>query len=136
MYLVDTNVISELRKGAKANAGVREFWKRAPPDAQFIAVQTVGELRAGVESIRLRGDLAQAQRLEIWLQKAIAELGERILPFDEECAQIWGALMARNPHHSIDKQIAAIALIHNLTVVTRNVEDFAGTGVKIVNPFT
>lgn len=136
MYLVDTNVISELRKGVRANAGVREFWKQAPPDSHFVAVQTIGELRAGVESIRLRGDRAQADRLEAWLQTAMAEIADRILAFDGECAEVWGILMARNPHHPIDKQIAAVALIHDLTIVTRNAGDFDGTGAKIANPFT
>lgn len=135
MYLVDTNVISELRRGVKANAGVREFWKQAPPDSHFVAVQTVGELRAGVESIRLRGDRAQADRLETWLSAAMAEIADRILPFDAECAEVWGTLMARSPHNPVDKQIAAIALIHDLIVVTRDAVGFGGTGAKVANPF-
>ena len=65
----------------------------------------------------------------------LAEHSARILNFDLDCAQVWGALMAPNPQHPIDKQIAAIALIHDLTLVTRNSADFAGTGVRLHNPF-
>jgi hypothetical protein len=133
--LVDTNVRSELRKGAKANAGVREFFERAPPDAHYIVVQSIGELRASVESIRRGGDRAQADRLEAWLHAAMSEVADHILDFDAECAEVWGVLRARSPHNQVDKQIAAIALIHDLTIVTRNAKDFAGTGAKTYNPF-
>lgn len=136
MYLIDTNVLSELRKGARTNAGVRAFWKQAAADAHFVAVQTIGELRAGVEAIRLRGDVVQAERLETWLQATTVEIADRILPFDTESAEVWGVLMARSPQNPVDKQIAAIALIHDLTVVTRNDDDFADTGARVTNPFT
>ncbi|MDY0055900.1 MAG: type II toxin-antitoxin system VapC family toxin [Methyloversatilis sp.] len=135
MYLLDTNVISELRKGALADAGVLAFF--AALDAQHIhlAVQTMGELRRGLENIRGRGDHAQAARLEYWLDDVTTGYADRILDFDLDCAQVWGKLMSPNPQHPIDKQIAAIALIHDLTVVTRNTPDFAATGVKLLNPF-
>ena len=67
--------------------------------------------------------------------KVVSDYADRILAFDEECAQVWGRLMSPHPEHSTDKQIAAIALIHDLTVVTRNVDDFRGTGAKVKNPF-
>jgi toxin FitB len=135
VFLVDTNVISEARRGAGANAGVRKFWRDTPPEAIYITVQTVGEIRCGLESLRNRGDKGQAQRLEAWLSQVVTELADRILVFDRECAEVWGGLMARSPQHPIDKQIAAIALIYDLTVVTRNVDDFEGTGVRLQNPF-
>ncbi len=135
MYLLDTNVISELRKGARADAGVLAFF--AALDAQHIhlAVQTMGELRRGLENIRGRGDHTQAALLESWLDDVTTGYAGRILDFDLDCAQVWGKLMSPNPQHPIDKQIAAIALIHDLTVVTRNTADFAATGVKLLNPF-
>jgi predicted nucleic acid-binding protein len=114
MYLVDTNVISEARKKSKANTGVRAFFKQAIEDETriFISVVTVGELRRGVESIRYRGDVRQA------------------------IAQLWGRLRASHPENALDKQIAATALIYELTVVTRNYKDFVKTGVRVLNPFT
>ncbi|GAB1390392.1 MAG: hypothetical protein AMXMBFR78_06620 [Rubrivivax sp.] len=134
MYLVDTNVISEARKGRRGDPGVRRFFD-APPGELYLPVQVIGELRQGVERIRGRGDEPQAKLLEAWLDRLVEEFGHRILTFDLDCAQLWGALMGRQAQHAIDKQIAAIALLHDLVVVTRNVDDFAGLGVAILDPF-
>lgn len=135
MYLVDTNVISEARKEAKANHGVRNFFQQTNADDIYLSAQTVGEIRRGLENIRQRGDIPQSRKLEKWLNLIVDDYADRILSFDEECAQVWGRLMSPHPQHPIDKQIAAIALIYDLTVVTRNVDDFRGTGVKLKNPF-
>jgi hypothetical protein len=132
---VDTNVISEARKGAKANPGVRKFFQTTSAADIYLSVQTIGEIRRGLENIRHRGDLLQTRKLEKWLDLIVSDYADKILAFDEECAQIWGRLMSPHPEHPIDKQIAAIALIYDLTVVTRNVEDFRRTGVKLKNPF-
>jgi predicted nucleic acid-binding protein len=135
VFLVDTNVISEARKGAKANAGVKQFFQEANAEDIYLSVQTIGEIRRGLENIRHRGDLPQTRKLEKWLDMVVANYGDKILTFDAECAQIWGHLMSPHPEHPIDKQIAAIALINDLIVVTRNVDDFRGTGVQVINPF-
>lgn len=135
MFLVDTNVISERRKGAKANIGVREFWKNLDPESVYLSVQTIGEIRAGIEKIANRGDAKQAKVLAAWLSTIVQEYADRILVFDDDCAQVWGKLMASHNQHPIDKQIASIALIHGLDIVTRNSNDFAATGVKVINPF-
>jgi len=137
VFLVDTDVISEARKGDKANAGVREFFGNASRNniALFLSAITIGELRQGVENIRHRGDSAQAARLERWLDRLTVDYTDAILPFDQETAQIWGKLRAPHPENPLDKQIAATALIHDLTVVTRNTDHYEPTGVKIVNPF-
>lgn len=135
MYLVDTNVISEARKGKKANPGVQRFFQAIEAEDLYLSVQTIGEIRRGLENIRHRGDLPQAKKLEVWLDLVVTNYADRILSFDEECAQVWGRLMSPRHEHPIDKQIAAIALIHDLTVVTRNVDDFRGTGTKTSNPF-
>ena len=135
MYLVDTNVISEARTGAQANPGVTAFWRGADATNIYLAAQTVGELRRGLENIRLRGDAGQAARLATWLDQVTTDYADRILAFDADCAQVWGKLMSPHPQHPIDKQIAAIALIHDLTVVTRHVDDFRGTGTRLHNPF-
>lgn len=135
MYLVDTNVISEARKGKKANTGVQKFLKEADPADIYISAQTIGEIRRGVENIRYRGDVTQAAQLETWLDIIATQYADRVLSFDVDCSQVWGKLMSPHPQHPIDKQIAAIALIHNMTVVTRNVVDFEQTGVQLENPF-
>ncbi len=135
MYLVDTNVISEARKGAKANSGVKKFFQETDADDLYLSAQTIGEIRRGLENIRHRGDIPQTRKLEKWLDLVVSDYADKILTFDEECAQVWGRLMSPHPAHPIDKQIAAIALIHDLTVVTRNVDDFRETGVGIKNPF-
>jgi hypothetical protein len=137
MYLIDTNVISEGRKGARANAGVRDFFKRVASNQLpvFLSVVTVGELRRGVELIRHRGDVAQANRLEKWLQLLLRHYEDYILDVDADVAQLWGRLRVPHYENALDKLIAATALIHNLTVVTRNHDDFSKTGVRVLNPF-
>jgi toxin FitB len=138
VYLVDTDVISEARKGAKGNVGVREFFDNASQNnlALFLSAITIGELRQGVEAIRRRGDLAQSARLERWLDRLTVDFADAILPFDQDAAQIWGRLRVPHPENPLDKQIAATALIYDLTVVTRNTDHFAPTGVPILNPFS
>jgi predicted nucleic acid-binding protein len=104
MYLVDTNVISEIRKKSKANSGVRAFFSRAAQQETrlYISVITVGELRRGVEMIRYRGDTRQANKLEKWLVTIINEYSENILDFTEAEAQVWGRLRVPNYERSGD----------------------------------
>ena len=137
MYLIDTNVVSEARKRANANRGVIAFFATvaASEEPVFLSAISVGELRRGIEVIRRRGDADQAQRLEAWLATVVESFGERILAFDAEAAQVWGRLRVPDPAHALDKQIASIALINDLTLVTRDVADFEGSGVKLANPF-
>ena len=138
MYLIDTNVISEERKHAKANRGVRAFFRRVTTERipVFISVITVGELRRGVELIRHRSDRRQAERLEMWLDALLFDYRDSILDIDQDVAQLWGRLRVPHPENALDKQIAATALIYDLTVVTRNHTDFLRTGVRVLNPFT
>jgi predicted nucleic acid-binding protein len=137
VYLIDTNVISEARKGDRANRGVVAFLKELGDSGElvFLASITVGELRRGVELMRRRGDAEQAERLEAWLSSVVEQFGERILPLDADAAQVWGRLRVPDPDHALDKQIAAIALVSDLTLATRNVADFQGLGVRLRNPF-
>lgn len=137
MYLVDTDVISEIRKREKADPGVAAFFRQAVADdtALYLSAITIGELRRGVEIIRHRGDGDQADKLDQWLKLVLNEFSENVLPIDAEIAQIWGRLRVPHPENLLDKQIAATALIHDLTLVTRNVKHFANLGVRLVNPF-
>lgn len=137
MYLVDTDVISEARKGVKANSGVRAFFASAARESTrlYLSVITLGELRLGVERIRYRGDRTQARTLERWLQRVTTTYGDAILPFEEDTADIWGRLRASHPENPLDKQIAATALIYDLIVVTRNTSHYESTGVRFLNPF-
>lgn len=137
MYLIDTNVISEARKRGRANRGVTRFFEEAvAADAPlYLASITVGELRRGVELIRHRGDATQASQIDAWLATILEQFSDKILAFDADAAQVWGRLRAPNGEHALDKQIAAIALMNDLTVVTRNTADFSGTGVRLANPF-
>jgi len=137
MFLIDTNVISEARKGSRANPGVRAFFVAASEQDQplFVTSITIGELRRGVDLILRRGDRAQADALEHWLAVLLEAYGDRVLALDAEAAQLWGQLRVPHPEHALDKQIAAIALLHDLTVVTGNTGDFLATGVALLNPF-
>ncbi len=137
MYLLDTNVLSEIRKKQNTNKGVRKFFQRVIEGSEqvYVSVITIGELRRGIELIRHRGDGRQADQLEKWLGVVLNEYHDFILDIDETIAQTWG--MLRVPHHenALDKQIAATAIINGLTVVTRNTKDYQKTGVKVLNPF-
>lgn len=137
MYLVDTDVVSEARKHARANPGVRRFFAEAKNkgDALYLSVITLGEIRRGVEAIRHRGDTRQAKQLETWLTAVLKDFGDRILDFSHDEAQVWGRLRVPHPENAIDKQIGATALTHGLTLVTRNTAHFSGLGLTLVNPF-
>ncbi|CAG0931536.1 MAG: tRNA(fMet)-specific endonuclease VapC [Rhodocyclaceae bacterium] len=134
MYLVDTDVISEARKREKADAAVLAFFREAAgnDDALYLSAITVGELRRGVERIRHRGDRTQADQLEKWLKRVLDECAENILPLDAEVGQVWGRLRVPHPENPLGKQIAATALIHDLTLVTRNVRHYEGLGVRLL----
>lgn len=137
MYLIDTNVISEARKGPRADGGVRKFFEDIIRDKAdvFLSVVTIGELRRGIELVRHRSDADQARQLERWFSTILEWYADHVLDVDAEIAQVWGRLRVPNPHNALDKLIAATALIHDLTVVTRNHRDFAVAGLRVINPF-
>lgn len=133
-WLLDTNVVSELRKGARADPGVRA-WVDAAEDSQlFTSVLVLGEVRRGIESIRRR-DAVAAMALAQWLARLTETFDDRILSVDAKVADRWGSLNVSDPMPTVDGLLAATALVHGLTLVTRNVRDVARAGVKTFNPF-
>ncbi len=138
MYLIDTNVISELRKGAQANSGVRAFFDHVIEEniPIYPSAITIGELRRGVDLIFHRGDIVQGQRLENWLHTLLEHYQDHILSIDSEIALLWGKLRVPHHEHALDKLIAATAIIYDLIVVTRNSKDFEHSGVRWLNPFS
>ncbi len=137
VYLIDTNVISEVRRKTNANKGVRRFFRQAIEDESrmYLSVVTIGELRRSVELIRYRGDIRQANQLEDWLAALLDKYRDHILDINVDVAQLWGRLCTPHAQNSLDKQIAATAMIYGLTVVTRNDKDFTKTGVAVLNPW-
>ncbi|TCP96561.1 hypothetical protein EDC44_10494 [Cricetibacter osteomyelitidis] len=136
MYLFDTNVISELRK-KQPNQGVTRFINEinAKGEPILLSVITLGEIIKGIYALQQRGDIEQAKRLQYWYQSAIEPMRPLAVPFDAQCAEMWGKLIAENPHNVIDKQLVATAIVKNLIFVTRNTKDIQNTGVKYINPF-
>lgn len=134
-WLLDTNVVSELRKGDRANPGVRAWFAEVDDEDLFTSVLVLGEIRRGIESIRRR-DAAAAQAIEQWLIRMATGFGDRVLPIDARVADRWGALIVPDPIPTVDGLLAATALVHDLTLVTRNAKDVAGTGVQVLDPTT
>ncbi len=132
-YLVDTNVISELRKGDRAVPAVRAWVETVADEEIFLSVLTVGEMRQGVERIRRR-DPTAALALDGWLTLVVEMHRDRLLLIDGPVAEEWGRMGAPNPLPVIDGLLAATARVVGLTVATRNVGDFERTGVDFVNP--
>ena len=133
-YLIDTNVISELGKGAGCHPGVAAWYRSVEPEALCLSALVVGELRAGVETLRRR-DPGRAGRIERALILAVDLFADRIIGIDRRVAERWGRLEGYQRAAVVDGLVAATALVNDLTVVTRNVRDFAPTGVGCLNPF-
>ena len=134
-YLLDTNILSELRKRDRCDPAVAA-WAQAElaPHQGAVSVIALGEIRKGVERLKRR-DPTAAAHLESWLQGLYRLFGERILPVTREIAEEWGRLNAQRPLPAADSLLAATANVHRLILATRNVRDLHGIGVQLVNPF-
>lgn len=133
-YLVDASVISELRKGARANAGVVSWFEEVADDEIHLSVLTVGELRRGINSIERR-DATTARVLDGWLRGVVEGFHERVLPIDQAVAEEWARMSVAYSLAAVVGLLAATAKVHGLTLVTRNTKDVARTGIHCVNPF-
>ena len=133
-HLVDTNVVSELRKGSRGDPGVASWFARTPSEEIYLSVLTIGELRKGIEKKRGR-DPAASRFLEDWLTKVLDSYADRILAVDQAVAEQWGRDNFGDPLPVLDSLLAATAKVHGLTFVTRNTKDVERTGVALLNPF-
>ncbi|GEL18165.1 type II toxin-antitoxin system VapC family toxin [Pseudonocardia asaccharolytica] len=133
-FLLDTNMVSEIRKKVP-NAGVSAWFASVPASELFLSVLVVGEIRQGIERLARR-DLGQAETFERWLGQLVDVYSDRIAPVTAEVAEVWGRLNVPDPLPVVDGLLAATALVHGWTLVTRNVRDVASTGVRPLNPFT
>ena len=133
-YLLDTNVLSETRK-KKADAGVISFLEGADSSTLYISVLTLGELRKGVAK-KQREDPEMAKRLAVWAEGFELSFADRILGIDAAMARLWGDWSGERPRPVVDTLLAATAVLHGLTFVTRNVRDVRGIPVKLLDPWT
>lgn len=134
-FLIDTNILSEVRKGARCNPGVAAWYGSIAESDLYLSVLVLGEIRKGVELARAR-DPVKANTLETWLTAILAGFGERILLVDGSVSDLWGRMGALRPLSTVDGLLAATAIVHGLTLVTRNEADVSGLGADVLNPFS
>jgi predicted nucleic acid-binding protein len=134
-FLLDTNVISEIRKRDRAHPNVVRWVARTAVEEIGTSVLVLAEIRRGIE-LKRRSDPQQAKSLDRWFSQMRMRLGERVLPVDEPVAEAWALLGIPNPSLLIDGLLAANAKVHGLTLVTRNVADMAVAGVLVLDPFS
>jgi len=134
-YLLDTNVISELRKGERANTNVRAWFDGLGAEEIYLSVLSIGEIRRGIESVRRR-DPDSAAALDSWLARLDETHGDRILGVDRTVAEEWGRMNVPDPLPVVDGLLAATARVAGLTFVTRNVADVKSSGVELFDPFS
>jgi predicted nucleic acid-binding protein len=133
-YLIDTNIISEVRKGERCDRNVAAWYASIDDADLYLSVLVLGEIRRGVERARV-SDLPRARALDRWLAAVAKSFAGRILAVDQAVADEWGRMSAKRQAPSIDALLAATARTHGMTLATRNVADVAGLGAETINPF-
>jgi hypothetical protein len=133
-YLIDTNVISEVRKGDRCNPTVAAWYASICDDELFLSTLVLGEIRKGVERLRPR-DTQKARAIEVWLEQVETAFDGRLLGVDRDVADRWGRISALRSIPVVDGLLAATALTHGLVLVTRNEQDVVGLGAAVLNPF-
>ena len=133
-YLIDTNIISEVRKGSSCDELVASWYGSIDDADLYLSVLVLGEIRKGIELARRR-DSVKAKALESWLTQVDAAFGDRVLAIDRAVADEWGRMSALRPIPVIDGLLAATAKVHRLTLVTRNDANVSGVGAMVLNPF-
>ena len=134
-FLLDTSVISEIRRRDRAHPNVARWVARTPVEEIGTSVLVLAEIRHGIE-LKRRSDPAQAKSLDRWFSHMRVRLEGRVLPIDEPVAEAWALLGVPDPLPLIDGLLAATAKVHGLTLVTRNVADIAVVGVSLLDPFS
>lgn len=132
--LVDTNVISELKRGRNADTSVADWFTAIPPERVFTSVVVLGEIRRGIELLARR-DKRQADMIERWYATMRLRLGSRVLAVDEPVMTVWSRISVPEMLPAYDGLIAATALVHGMTVATRNTADYLRVGVDVTNPW-
>jgi toxin FitB len=133
-YLIDTNIISEVRKGSSCDELVASWYASIDDADLYLSVLVLGEIRKGIELARRR-DSVKAKALESWLTQVDAAFGDRVLPIDRTVTDEWGRMSALRPIPVIDGLLAATAKVHRMTLVTRNDANVSGVGAMVLNPF-
>jgi len=133
-YLIDTNVISEVRKGRRCDPNVASWFDSIDDSQLYLSVLVLGEIRKGVERVR-KTDTSAAIALEKWLNAVTDAFGSRVLPVDLAVAEEWGRMSAQRPVPTVDALLAATARVNRMTLATRNVADVAGLGADVIDPF-
>lgn len=133
-WLIDTNIISEIRKRDRCHPAVAAWWGGVAEHDLFLSVLTLGEIRRGITALRPR-DPARATALEAWLGAVAEAFGPRVLGVDAAVAEAWGRIATVRTVPVVDALLAATATVHGLVLVTRNTGDVAGLGVRVLDPF-
>jgi predicted nucleic acid-binding protein len=133
-YLLDTNVVSEIRR-PRPDSGVAAWFDQADSGELYLSVLVVGEIRQGIERLRGRRDRKQADLFEAWLTRLKDEFADRLLPISARVAECWGRLNAAQPLPVIDGLLAATAIEHDLTLVTRESRTLGASGARLLDPW-
>ena len=133
-YLLDTNIISEIRKGPRCHPNVAAWYSNLEEESLYLSVLVLGEVRKGIEGLRGR-DAWKANELDLWLEQLQTSFQSQILPVDIAISQEWGRFSSLHTVPIVDGLLAATATAHGLVLVTRNTRDFADFGIQLINPF-